>query len=411
MNIEALTRLAGPRWININVDALEHNFREVKKLLRPTTKFLAVVKADAYGAGAVECARIFLTAGADYLGVGNLAEGLELRQAGIEAPILVMSPLLPEELPAAIENNLTLTVSSRAGVQAVLAAAADANCRVSVHIKVETGLQRTGLPPGEIVPIVKDILAKGRLEIEGIYSHLAAATQKALALQQLECFQGVLDELEAENITLPLRHICNSGGLLIYPEKQLDLVRIGTLLYGQFPYRAPTQGLQLMDGWDFKARIIFVHNIKAGTAVGYGGDYVVKKPTRVAVIPVGYADGFALTAISRPKGLNDLIRHLAKTVLAFLGRGRGEGMTVNIDGCRAPVIGRVGMQLTMIDISCLPEVKVGQEVQADLRRLAAGTHIPRVYWRAGRIYSVRTASGDKTRGWAGFLPRAANREG
>ncbi|MDN5343995.1 MAG: alanine racemase [Clostridia bacterium] len=389
-----LTRLAGPRWIEIEATALEHNLRAVKGLLQPSTRLLAVIKADAYGAGAVEAARIFLAAGAEYLGVTTLAEGRELRQAGITAPILLMSPLLPEELPSAIEQDLTLTVSSRSGAEAVGAAAAMAGRQARVHLKVETGLQRTGLEPAEVVPLAREMLAWPGVAVEGLYSHLAEAARPAAARRQLECFMRVLQELAAQQITIPFKHICNSTGLLLHPEMHLDLVRAGTLLYGQFPYQAPRRGLTLKDPWRFKTRILFIHEVGPGTPVGYGGDYIVKKATRLAVIPVGYADGFALTPVSRPKNLSDLARYLVKTVLAYLGRGGGEGTAAYVAGQRAPVVGRVGMQLSIIDVGHMAGVKVGQVIELDLRRPTAGSRLPRVYCRAGRPYLMRTTAGE-----------------
>jgi alanine racemase len=388
-----LTRLAGPRWITIEAAALEHNLRAVRGLLKPGTRLLAVVKADAYGAGAVEAARIFLGAGADYLGVTNLAEGQELRRAGISAPILIMSPLLPEEIPDAVAQDLTLTVSSRPGAEAVVAAAAAAGRRARVHLKVETGLQRTGLEPEEAVPLAQEMLAWPGVALEGIYSHLAEAARPAAARRQLERWQRVLATLDEAGLSLPLKHISNSAGLLLYPAMHLDMVRTGTLLYGQFPYQVPRRGLELKDPWQFKARILFIHDVAAGTPVGYGGDYVVKKATRLAVIPVGYADGFALTAVSRPKNLNDLARYLVKAILAYLGRGVGEGLTATIAGREAAVVGRVGMQLSLIEVGHLPAVKVGQEAELSLRRPTAGARLPRVYCRGGQPYRVRTTAG------------------
>jgi len=394
MDLEMLTRLAGPRWIIVDASALEHNLRAVKGLLKPSTKLLAVVKADAYGYGAVEAARVFTAAGADYLGVTTLAEGLELRRAGISAPVLVMSPLLAGELPAAIENDLTLSISSRSGYQAAVAAANSVGRRARIHLKVETGLQRTGLSPGEAVSLTREVISGNSVVLEGIYSHLAEAARPGLTAKQIGCFKKVLKELEAENIVIPLRHICNSTGLLAHPEMQLDMVRIGTLLYGQFPYRAPRRELELKDGWSFLARIVFIHDVTPGTPVGYGGDYVARKATRLAVIPVGYADGLALTAVTRPKNLNDLARHLVKIVLAYLGRGGGEGTVVTVGGQKAPVVGRVGMQLSMIDIGHLPHVKQGQEVEVVLRRPTASTRLPRIYCRDKVPYLIRLASGE-----------------
>lgn len=394
MDLDNLTRLVGPRWITIEATALEHNLQAVRALLQPATRLLAVVKADAYGAGAVAVARVLQAAGADYLGVTTLAEGLELRRAGLTIPILLMSPLLPEELPAAIMADLTLSISSRAGAEAAAAAAAATGRQARVHLKVETGLQRTGLEPAAVAPLAAEMAGWPAMQLEGIYSHLAEATSPGTARRQLDCFRSVLKALEEKEIAIPLRHICNSSGILNHPEMHLDMVRSGTLLYGQFPYQAPHRGLELRDIWQVTARILFIHDVAAGTPVGYGGDYVVKKATRLAVIPLGYADGFSLTAVARPKNLNDLARYLLKTILAYLGRGGGEGTTVTIAGRPAPVVGRVGMQLSMVDIGHLPEVTVGQPVTVDLRRPTASTRLPRVYCRDGQPYLVRTTAGE-----------------
>lgn len=391
---ETLTRIAGPRWVAVDTSALEHNLKAVKGVLEPATKLLAVVKADAYGFGAVETSRVFLKAGADYLGVTTLAEGLELRSHGITAPVLVMSPLLPEELVAAVNAGLTLTASSYEGARFIAAASAEARRRTRIHLKVETGLRRTGFLPADVVPAAREILSHGNLELEGIYSHLAEASHPSAAGKQFDCFKGVLRDLEGAGIAVPLKHICNSAGILAHPENQLDMVRIGTLLYGQFPFRAPRHNIVLKDPWTFVTRIVFLHHVPAGTAVGYGGDYKVKKATRLAVIPVGYADGFALTAVTRPKDLIDLARHIAKTVLAYVGRGSGEGTSVSINGHRAPVVGRVGMQLSMVDAGDIPGVKTGSLVHVQLRRPTAAARLARVYYREGKAYLVRNSAGE-----------------
>lgn len=394
MDVKELTGLVGPRWIEIEATALAHNLRAVKGLLLPTTRLMAVVKADAYGAGAVEAARIFINAGADYLGVTTLAEGVELRRAGITAPVLVMSPLLPEELPGALKADLTVTIASRSGAEALAAAVATSGCRARVHLKIETGLHRTGLQPEEAGVLAEIMRDWTGMEIEGIYSHLAEASRPEASRRQFELFEKAIDTLAARGIHPPLKHICNSTGILQHPEMHLDMVRAGTLLYGQFPYRATRRNLDLREPWRFKARILFVHEVAAGTPVGYGGDYVTKKATRLAVIPVGYADGFALTPVGRPKNVSDLVRYLAKTILAYLGRGGREGTAVIVAGREAPVVGRVGMQLSVIDVGHLNEVKVGDEVEAVLRRPTTSARLPRVYCREGRPYLIRLSAGE-----------------
>jgi len=394
MDLDNLTQLAGPRWITIEATALEHNFKAIKNLLKPTTRLLAVVKADAYGAGAVAIAQIMEKAGADYLGVTTLAEGLELRRAGIILPILVMSPLLPVELPLAIEAGLTLSVSSLEGAEKVAETAKSANKKAFVHLKLETGLQRTGLLLQEALAAAELLNKSPYLKLEGIYSHLAEAARQDAIKRQFAIFKNVLKEMEEAGFVLSLQHICSSSALLAQPEMELNMVRIGTLLYGQFPCNVPHRGLELQDIWKLTTRILFIHEVTAGTPIGYGGDFISKKPMRLAVIPIGYADGFRLTAVAQPKNLNDLFRHLLKMTYNYFSRHKAKGASVVIDDKEVKVIGRVGMQLSMIDISHLVKVRVGQEVAAELRHTTASTRLARVYCYKGEPYLIRTATGE-----------------
>ncbi|MGB9661392.1 MAG: alanine racemase [Moorellaceae bacterium] len=389
---EELAGVLGPRWVEIEAVALENNARQVQKILSPGTRLLAVVKADGYGAGAVEAARIFLEAGAGYLGVTTLAEGLELRRNGIGAPILLMSPLLPEEMPLAIREDLTLTIDSRAGAEKAAEAAAGTGRPARVHLKVETGLHRTGLEPREAVALAQEMAAWPLVHLEGIYTHLAEAAHPRKSREQFQRLSGVLSELAEKGLNFPLRHICNSTACLNYPEMHLDMVRVGTLLYGQLPPGARGSGLDLQDPWQVKARLLAVREVAAGTPVGYGGDYVTPRATRLGVLPLGYADGLGLTAIARPKSLGDLARFVAKAVLSYLGwLHRDEAVLVG--GRTAPIVGRIGMQLSLVDLGDLP-AGVGEVVQVSLGRPTAGARLPRLYLRQGRPYRLRTAAGE-----------------
>ncbi|HBT46920.1 MAG TPA: alanine racemase [Peptococcaceae bacterium] len=387
-----LAALLGPRWVEIEASALEHNVEQVKSILAPGTRLLAVVKADAYGAGAVEAARLFLKAGASYLGVTTLAEGWELRRHGITGPILLMSPLLPEETSAAIRQDLTLTVASRRDGRRVLEAARETGRPARVHLKIETGLNRTGLQPEEAVALARELASRPEVRLEGVYTHLARAAHPARTREQFRVFQQAVRALEDAGVSPPLRHICNSTACLKYPEMHLDMVRIGTLLYGQFPPGAGKGGLDLRDPWRLKARLLAVRRVPAGTPVGYGGDYVTRRPTYLGVLPLGYADGLGLTAVARPKSAGDLARFAAKMVLSYLG-WRGRDLAVDVEGRRAPVVGRVGMQLSIVDLNDV-EVEAGRTVAVTMGRPITGARLPRLYLREGEPYLLRSATGE-----------------
>lgn len=396
-----LYELLGPRWVEIEVAALENNLREVKKILRPSTRLLAVVKADAYGAGAVEAARVFCRAGADYLGVTTLAEGLELRRHGLGIPILIMSPLLPEEIPQALYWGLTLAIASRWGAEALVRAVKETGRSAHIHLEIETGMYRTGLNLEEAKALMRDTLSCPGVVVEGIYTHLSHAAHGRKAWEQFSLFSRVCQELEEEGFAIPLKHIANSYACLAYPEMHLNMVRVGTLLYGQYPVGARRRDLDLQNPWKVKARLLHIREVPAGTAVGYGGDYVTKRPTRLGLLPLGYADGLGLTAITRPKSLPDLLRFWAKTFLAYWGwQHREEAVLVR--GRLAPIVGRVGMQLSLVDLGDLP-AQEGEEVEINLGRAFTSARLPRLYLREGEPYLLRLPTGE----WRGLKDNLA----
>ncbi|MBE3519639.1 MAG: alanine racemase [Firmicutes bacterium] len=385
---ESLAALAGPKCLYVDSSALEHNAREVKKALGPLVKLLAVVKGDGYGVGGVEAARIFASAGADYLGVSSVQEGVELRKAGIRAPVLVMNPILREECVAAIEHDLEITVASRQGVFDV----ADASRRVGrtarIHLEIETGLGRTGLPAGEVPAILDELRSCEGVHLCGIFTHMGEGHRDESSFRQFARFQAALRHVPRGLV----RHVSNSAAFLKFPDMRLDMVRIGTLLYGQLPFGIRHTTLSLKNVWDFRARVLFIHDVGPGDTIGYGGDYLVKRPMKIAVVSAGYSDGFGLTAVSRPKDLSDLARYIVKMVLSYLGKGRGEGGAVRFECGVAPVVGRIGMQLTMVDVTGLP-VSVGDEASVSIRP-TAGARLPRVYLRDGVPYLIRMPWGE-----------------
>ncbi|MBQ9914857.1 MAG: alanine racemase [Clostridia bacterium] len=325
-------------WAEIDLDALQHNFTAIKGLLRPETKILAVVKANAYGHGAVPCARALLSYGADYLGVATIEEALELRHANIFAPILVLGYAPAQEAEVLISNNITPTVYTMEFAKALSAAAVklDKDCRI--HLKINTGMERLGFEPEQIDDIKKVCSLPG-LTAEGIFTHLACADSEDSSgvHLQYEAFIKLTNQLADGGICIPLRHILNSAGIFDFPEYQLEMVRPGIVLYGYYPSNyIHTERAVLRPVMTLKTRVIHLHKAPAGAKVSYGWTYTAKAPITIATIPIGYADGYN--------------RHLS-------GKGKmlAKGQTV-------PILGKICMDQCMIDVSSVNTVNVGDEI-------------------------------------------------
>lgn len=366
-------------WVEVNLSAIAANVRKVKGLLPPGTALMAVVKANGYGAGAASVARTAIRSGAVYLGVFRAEEGLELRQAGIQAPILVFRPLCPDETAVVLGNSLIPTIDSMEAASSLAQAASQRGRMVPIHVKVDTGMGRFGVRPEEALPFLQSLRGLPHLQIEGIYTHLGTAFYRdAQGRRQLTLFQWVLDSLAQEGLIPPLRHAANSSTLLAYPDSHLDLVRVGNLIYGICPFPGCFKACPLWEGgtctlqytWQMKARIVSLKRVPQGTRVGYGGRFVTKRNCLIATIPVGTADGFGL----EPAG--EGLRALAKVIARTLGLFRH---SVTFRGKRLAVAGRIGLQASALDVTDFPEVKVGEEVVLEARRTAVGQHIPRVY--------------------------------
>ncbi len=306
-------------WAEIDLGAVAHNVRTIHSTLSPNVELLAVVKANAYGLGAVPISRTVLSAGATRLGVANLDEAAELRQAGIEAPILVLGYIPNSEAERVLDLRVVPTVAS-----AGLAHALDRLCRrrqtqIPVHIKVDSGMGRFGLLPGEVEPLLRSLGTSSNLRFEGIYSHFATADSpdKSTAHQQLQRFTALLDALRASGFEFPCVHMANSAATLALPQAHFDMVRCGLALLGHYPGESCNQRAPLRPALTLKSRIARVRKLPAGSGVGYGHVFTTTRPTDIALAPIGYAEG---------------VRR------AVTGRGR-----VLIRGRRAPLVGRVSM--------------------------------------------------------------------
>jgi len=328
-------------WADIDLAAYARNISALKRLARPETQLMAVVKADAYGHGAVSLSRQALESGADFLGVARIGEALELREAGIDAPLLIFGHTPIALADALIDNQLTQTVWSLETATALSAKAAARDRRIPVHIKADTGMGRLGLLPGssDAARDIQSIASLPGLEAQGVYTHFAGADKadKNSANRQLETFLDFIESLRRGGLEFPLRHAANSAALLSMPDSHLDMVRLGISTYGLLPSAEVSAGeLELDSVMQLKARIMQLKQLPADSPVSYGSTWRTPAPTTIATVAIGYADG-----------LNRLLS------------SRGHML---VRGQRAPIVGRVCMDLTMLDVEHLSGVTPGDEV-------------------------------------------------
>lgn len=366
-------------WAEISLSHIRHNYEAIRAALPEGCRFLGVVKADAYGHGALQVSRLLQEAGADYLAVSCLDEALELRRGGISMPILILDHTPPEYTGLLIEENLTQTVSALAKAKEYSAAAVALGKTLRVHIKLDTGMSRLGfLCAGNYFDIgVDNVIASCKLpnlEPEGIYTHFAVsdedgAENEAYTWEQFRLFTRVIEAVaERGGIRFPIRHCANSGAVIHYPEMALDMVRPGLLLYG---YGDDTGSLDLLPCMRLVTTVSTIKHYEAGTSVSYGRRFVTERHTRMGVLAIGYADGLPRVLSNR--------------------------CSFAVAGGFAPQRGSICMDMCMLDLTELPQVAVGDEVEIfgehnDIENLAkeAGTisyellcavskRVPRVY--------------------------------
>ncbi len=339
--------MASDGWLRLEVDtaALRHNARQLRSLVRPPARLLAVVKANGYGHGLELAARAFLDGGADVLGVHALEEALALRRAGFGAPILVLGPLAASEVVAAAAADCDITVGSPEGVAAV-AAAARADVALRVHLKVETGVNRQGVREEDLAAAVAVLAAAPGVQLVGLSSHFADiedTTDHGFARRQQARFDAFVRSVADLGHASLCRHMSCSAAALLWETSHRDLARVGIAAYGVWPSRetlvsarlAGRQDLELRPAMTWKVRLSQVKSVPAGETVGYGRTWLAPTDSRIAVLPVGYADGY-------PRALS----------------GRAH---VLVRGRRAPVRGRICMNLCMVDVTHVPGAEAGDD--------------------------------------------------
>lgn len=381
-------------WLQIDLDALHHNYNAIRASVRPEAGIMAVVKADAYGHGAICTARELEEAGADWFAVSNLEEAVEIRRAGIEKPVLILGYTPPEYASQLAFNNISQAVFEYDYGKALSAEAVRAGVQVNMHIKIDTGMTRIGFAyqdnvrDGGSVDEIEEICRLPGLYPEGIFTHFASADEgdngEYYTRVQFELFMNMTERLQSRGIRFDLRHCCNSAGLIEYPEMQLDLVRPGIILYGLAPSDEMRKKLDLRSVMELKSVVAMVKAVEAETCVSYGRSFVSGEKMKVATVPVGYADGY-------PRRLSNCADML-------------------VNGSRASTVGRVCMDQTMIDVTNIENVEPGMTVTVfgkdgnavlpadELARKAGiinyevlcgiSRRVPRIYTRNGEVEST-----------------------
>ncbi|MGB3309954.1 MAG: alanine racemase [Nodosilinea sp.] len=328
-------------WVEINLTALRHNVRQFRKILPTATQLMAVVKADAYGHGAITVAQTALQAGAAWLGVATVPEGIELRSAGIQAPILVMGAVNSlEEMQAIAHWRLqpTLVNPKQALVFSDTLTGLAAARPVRVHLKIDTGMTRLGFPWTDAVDFARFVRQLPHLKIDSLYSHLATADSPdpTIMEQQHQRFRSALVQLQQHQLLPPRLHLANTAATLAAPALHYDLVRVGLGLYGLYPAPHLQAQVDLQPVMQVKARITHLKDVPAGTGISYGHQYVCDRPIRLAVVGIGYADGV-------PRILSNRLQVMVK-------------------GHLAQQIGAITMDQLMLDVSHIPNLQEGDVV-------------------------------------------------
>ncbi|MCE5314352.1 MAG: alanine racemase [Armatimonadota bacterium] len=359
-------------WVEVDLAALKHNFAQVKNVVGNGVKITAVVKSNGFGHGYVEPAKAFIEAGADMLAVTRLDEAIILREAGIESPTLLFAPIQPENAEIAVNADLEMTISTIELAHTISDAAQRLGKTAQVHVKIDTGMGRLGVSIDDAHQLIQHVHQLPSLEIAGVYTHFATTSEQDASSSklQLERFTQLLTDLRRSDIDYGLAHCANSAAIIRMPDSHMDMVRPGTILYGQYPSTHVPHTLDLKSTWKLKARICEVKELKSGSPVGYGGEFVTRRITKTAIVPIGYADGFTLA----PEG--PIYRQSA---LKFAVRKVRKRLFLDINGRKAPVIGRIAMQMTVIDITNFAHIRVGDEVTVPAMRIPTSALVPRVY--------------------------------
>ena len=376
-------------WAEVDLDAIAHNMREIRKITNPNAQIMAVVKADAYGHGFMETAKTLLENGADRLAVAVLQEGKQLRSRGVDVPILILGASSADDAEDLINFDITPNVFDYEFAKALSYEAEKKEKVTKIHIKLDTGMSRIGfvVSDDDNSEVIDEIIKVSKLpyiEIEGIFSHFSTSDEYDRSYTQLQFkrFMSIVERLEDRGLHIPIKHICNSAGIMMYPEMHLDMVRPGVILYGMYPSdEVDKSKLDLRPAMTLKSRITLVKSVGKGRGVSYGKEYITDDITKIATVPIGYADGY--------------LRKIAKNGVML------------VNGVKAPIIGRICMDQCMIDVTNVHNINSGDEAIIfgsegitidDVAKwldtinyevaCVIGKRIPRIYTKNGKAVKV-----------------------
>ena len=327
-----------PTYATVNLTALAHNLSCIKRYLSPGCEVMAIVKANAYGHGAVETAQALTRQGIERFAVASLDEGIALRQAGLSASIVVLGALFEEQVSDLVAHRLTPVVSDGRILPTLAKAARSHPTSYPIHLKVETGMGRLGFSPEDLLSFLDNPILRSPLQVEGMMTHLADAdgADSDFTERQLGAFRAMLEQIRQRGLSIPLVHMANSAAIVRFPDAHFSLVRPGIMLYGYHTLPVTIPAPDLTPVLSLRTTIVQLRTIPRGRTVSYNGTFVAQRPTRIAVLPIGYADGYS--------------RRLSH---------RG---SVLIQGRRAPIVGLVCMDMIMVDVTDLAPVQVGEAV-------------------------------------------------
>lgn len=330
-------------WAEIDIDALAYNMKNIRRITKPDAEIMAVVKANAYGHGAVECAKVLLSNGADRLGVATLDEAIEMRKCFRDVPIIILGSSCEDDAEDIVRYGITASVYTDDIALALSREANKQGTTAKIHIKIDTGMSRIGYVASDVdnSEVVNEILRISKLEnieTEGIFSHFATSDEddETYTRLQFKRFMALCDDLENAGLKIPIKHICNSAAIMMYPEYHLDMVRPGIILYGMYPSdEVDRKKLDLRYVMSLKSTITYVKEIASGTGVSYGKEYIADGTAKIATVPVGYADGYSRLLAGKAK--------------------------ISVNGKLFPIAGRICMDQCMIDVTSVNNIDRGDE--------------------------------------------------
>ncbi|MFB3897823.1 MAG: alanine racemase [bacterium] len=324
-------------WCEVDLNAISNNLAQIRSKIGKQRNLIAVIKADAYGHGAIEVAKLAQKVNAKYLGLATYDEAIALRQKGIKTPILVLSCCQTYEIDAVIEYQLTPNICDYTVGKKLSLAASKQKTKLNFHTEIDTGIGRVGAYYSEAANLIQQLTHLPALQLQGVFTHFASADEdRDFTFLQFKRYQKVLTELEQNGITVPFRHVANSASVLSYPELYLDGARPGLIIYGLYPAKSMQRKAKLIEAMSFKSRVIYLKHALPGRTISYGRTYITNRNTTIATISVGYRTGY-------PRLLSN----------------HGD---VLIHGKRVPIIGRICMDQLMVDVTKIPNIKLGDEV-------------------------------------------------